>query len=79
MKTNEEDLIRYISSGEARTVLQNLPTTVRGFVVHGMDDYKLIVLNARLTRELNQRTSLHEADHILSGELDDPDYMEYTG
>ena len=57
--------------------LENLPTTVRGFCYHDDDGEAFIVLNARLTREMNQRTWLHERRHIRRGDLDNVTYREY--
>ena len=57
--------------------LVNLPTTVRGFVFHDDAGDPHIVLNARLTREQNERTYRHEQNHIELNELDDPTYIEY--
>ena len=74
---SSDQLIRYLRSGEARVILQNLPTNIRGFCYNGADGQPFIVLNARLTREQNRISSLHEASHILSGELDDEGYVEY--
>ena len=57
--------------------MENLPTTVRGFCYHDDDGEAFIVLNARLTREMNQRTWLHECRHIRRGDLDNITYREY--
>lgn len=59
--------------------LINLPTTVRGFCYHDGDGEEFVILNSRLTRETNQKTWLHEQDHIQNGELYDPTYNEYGG
>lgn len=77
--TNKEKLLCSIESGDVRIILQDLPSSCRGFVYHDAEDRKYIVLNSRATREQNMITTLHEANHIFSGELDDPNYMEYTG
>ena len=62
---------------ERKVILQDLPTSVRGFVFHGEDGEPVIVVNSRLTREANQRTFLHEKKHIERNELTDPTYHEY--
>lgn len=62
---------------EIHTVVQDLPTTIRGFVCLGPDFEPVIVINARMTEEQQRRTYLHELRHIRSGEMDDPDYREY--
>lgn len=51
-----------------RTVLEDLPTTVRGFVRLCDGEYT-IVLNARLTHDANRRTYAHELRHITDGDL----------
>lgn len=62
---------------EARLV--DLPTSVRGFCYHDEDGEAYIVLNARLTREQNQKTYLHEKEHVTNGHMFDPTYHEYGG
>ena len=47
---------------DKRTLLLDLPTTVHGFVI-GKDD-PTVILNARLTHEMNVDTYEHELDHI---------------
>ena len=64
---------------EERVILQDLPTSVHGFVYQGEDGDPVIVLNARLTREANRRTYKHEHDHIKRGEMYDENYHEYGG
>lgn len=51
-----------------KTILLDLPTTVRGFV-RLKDGVYTIVLNARLTRDANRRTYVHELRHIMDGDL----------
>ena len=58
-------------------ILQDLPTSVRGFVFQGEDGEPVIVVNSRLTREQNIRTFDHEQNHILRNELNEPTYIEY--
>lgn len=58
-------------------ILQDLPTSVRGFVFLGDDGEPVIVVNARLTREVNRKTYDHEQKHIRMNELTDPTYIEY--
>lgn len=49
---------------DVRSVLQDLPIGVKGFVVEGLDDFYTIVLNARYSREANIETYKHELKHI---------------
>lgn len=58
-------------------ILQDLPTSVRGFVFLGDDGEPMIVVNSRLTREQNRRTFRHEKKHIRMNELSDPTFTEY--
>ena len=62
---------------EDRVILQDLPTSIRGFVFQGEDGEPVIVVNSRLTREQNQKTFRHEKNHIERNELNDQDYNEY--
>ena len=62
---------------ERPAMLVDLPTSVRGFCYHDDDGEEYIVLNARLTREANLKTYEHERGHILRGDLDNCDYIEY--
>jgi len=60
-------------------ILQDLPTSIRGFVFEDDDGEPVIVVNSRLTREQNRRTYEHEKDHIERGEMYDKTYNEYGG
>ena len=62
---------------ERDVILQDLPTSVRGFVFQGEDGEPVIVVNSRLTREQNRKTFDHEKKHIRMNELSDPTYNEY--
>ena len=62
---------------ENTVILQDLPTSVRGFVFLGDDGEPVIVVNSRLTREQNRRTYRHEKKHIENDELHDQTYKEY--
>ena len=62
---------------ERSVILQDLPTSVRGFVFQGEDGEPVIVVNSRLTREQNRKTYRHEKRHIRRNELNDPTYIEY--
>ena len=62
---------------ESIVILQDLPTSVRGFVFLGEDGEPVIVVNSRLSREQNRKTYRHEKRHIRRNELNDPTYYEY--
>ncbi len=46
----------------------NLPTTIRGFTRETIDCY-VIVLNARMTEEMQRQTYKHELAHIANDDL----------
>lgn len=62
---------------ERDVILQDLPTSVRGFVFQGEDGEPVIVVNSRLSREQNVKTYRHEKRHIKRNELNDPTFIEY--
>ena len=62
---------------ENKVILQDLPTSVRGFVFLGDDGEPVIVVNSRLTREQNRKTYRHERKHIENNELNNQNYHEY--
>ena len=62
---------------EEKVILQDLPTSVRGFCYHDNDGEEYVVLNSRLTREQNRRTYDHERGHLDRGEMYEPNYNEY--
>ena len=64
---------------EEKVILQDLPTSVRGFVYQDDAGDPVIVLNSRLSREQNRRTYDHERGHIDRGEMYEPNYKEYGG
>ena len=64
---------------EDRVILENMPTSIRGYVFKDDDGALVIVLNSRLSREQNRRTYEHERQHIERGEMDEPTYIEYGG
>ena len=57
--------------------LMNLPTRIKGFVTMRNGE-PVIVLNARLNREQNLQTFLHEKKHIDNGDFEkyDVDIIE---
>ena len=64
---------------DRQAILDNMPTTVRGFCFHDDDGEEFVVVNARLTREQNSRTYDHEKKHIDRGDMYEPTYNEYGG
>lgn len=67
----------YMETHGIRVIQQDLPCTVRGFVVNDDPDGFCIIVNSRHTREQQQRTIRHELGHIQRGEVGDPAYTEY--
>lgn len=68
-----------MNENDIPVVMMDLPTAVRGFCRLGPDCGPIIVLNQKMTYEQQQKTYLHELDHIRSGEMYDPEYHEYGG
>lgn len=60
-----------------RVVLVNLPTSVKSFVYYDSTATPVIVLNARLTFEIQKQAFDHEVNHILRGDMDNKSYKEY--
>nr|DAP61407.1 MAG TPA: Protein of unknown function (DUF3920) [Caudoviricetes sp.] len=58
---------------EVRTILQDLPVDIRGFVVTDENGDPTVVLNARHSRETNLETYRHEVAHILGNDLYRPE------
>ncbi len=56
-----------------RTVLDDLPLSVSGFVVEDDAGDYVVVMNARKSWESNRKTYLHELEHIARGDLHSPD------
>lgn len=68
-----------IMTEERPAILDDLPTSVKGFCYHDNDGEAFIVVNARHTREQNRRTYDHEKCHIDRGDMFNEDYHEYGG
>lgn len=66
-----------IMTEDRPAILDNLPTSVKGFCFHDNDGEAFIVLNARLTWEQNRKTYAHEKKHIARGDMYEPNYIEY--
>lgn len=67
----------YMDMHGIRVIPQDLPCSVRGFVVKDDPDGYCIIVNTRHTREQQQRTIKHELAHIQRGEVGNPAYTEY--
>lgn len=64
---------------EIRTILQDLPVSVKGFVFHDDDGQPVVVLNSRLSAEKRMKAYRHEVEHIKNGDMYDTTYDEYGG
>ena len=62
---------------EVPVVLKDLPIRIKGFVCLGSDYSPVIIINSRLSAEQQRKTYQHEVNHILNGDMDNPDYQEY--
>ena len=58
-------------------IFRNLGGNIHGFCCLGSDYQPIIVINDQLSPMEKRRTYIHELEHIMSGELWDPDYDEY--
>ena len=53
-----------------RTILLNLPYDCRGYIIESTENGEACcVLNARLSREQNFLTYIHELDHLKNDDL----------
>ena len=68
-----------MNNEEIRTVLQDLPVSVGGFVFHDDDGQPVVVLNSRLSAERRMKAYRHEVEHIENGDMYDMNYNEYGG
>ena len=57
-------------------VLMDLPTTVRGFVRENPDGSYTIVINARMSIDMQRVALQHELRHIQRGDLDSLDDID---
>ena len=64
---------------EIRTILQDLPVSVHGFVFHDDDGQPVIVLNSRLSAERRRKAFDHEMEHIENEDMYNEDFNEYGG
>ena len=56
---------------------RELPTKIKGFSYHDDEGRFIVVLNTRLGIMQNRKTADHELRHIMKGEHDNPNYIEY--
>lgn len=59
-------------------VLRDLPTRIHGFICLGSDYNPCIVINSRLPIELQRQAYRHEMKHLVSGDMYNDDYVEYS-
>lgn len=68
-----------MSKAEYRTILKDMPVSIKGFCFHDDDGEPVVVLNSRLSAERRMKTYDHEVEHIEKGEMYDTNYHEYGG
>lgn len=61
-----------------RVIVDNLPTSIKGFVFIDSTYNPVIVLNARMPYEIQKITFWHEYLHIRNGDIDNSAYKEYA-
>lgn len=59
-----------------RTILVDMPLSVKGYTVADSEGFYTIVLNQKLTREQNLLTYVHELGHIKNGDFDSLETVE---
>ena len=56
---------------DTRVLLCNLPTTIQGFTTISRDgQFYTIVINAKLDKETQKQTYIHECGHIINGDFE---------
>lgn len=53
-----------------RTILHDLPNSIKSFVVATPDGFFTIYLNQNLSHDQNVKSYLHEYEHIINGDYD---------
>lgn len=61
--------MRHIDPDSIRIVMMDLPVSVHGFVVSDGFDFYTIVINPRLSNQMQQEACDHEIDHLINGDL----------
>ena len=64
---------------EIRTILKDLPVSIKGFCFHDDDGAPVVVINARLSAERRMEAYRHELEHIRNGDMYNMNYNEYGG
>ena len=54
---------------DVKTILCDMPTTIKAYTISDKDGFYTIVLNARLSREQNLISYKHEIGHIINGDF----------
>ena len=67
-----------MNDDDIRVILNNLPTTVKGFVYTDSSGMPCVVLNARMPHEIQVEAYDHEVKHIQRGDMDNKDFREYA-
>lgn len=52
------------------TTIVDMPTTIRSYVIAGLDSTFCIVINAKLSHEAQLKAYQHEINHIINGDFD---------
>ena len=65
------------TESDVRIILQDLPTSVKGFVFIDSTYSPCIVLNSRMPEEIRRKTFRHEMEHIRHDDMTNRDYKEY--
>lgn len=68
----------YCECNEVLFQERNLPTKIRGFSFHDDEGRYIVVLNSRTGILQNRITADHELNHIMRGDNDAADFIEYA-
>ena len=64
---------------EVRSVLCDMPATIKAYTIKDKDDFYTIVLNQNLSYEQNLKSYCHELSHIRNNDFDKKNvsYIEF--
>lgn len=54
---------------DCNVIYMDLPTTIRAFCIEDPGGYHTIVLNSRMSQEMNQKSLDHELRHIFADDF----------
>lgn len=73
---NKEEAYISINNVTVRCTYE-LPKRIRGFTYHDDDGHEFIMINGNLSPEAQRETLKHEVNHLMRGDMYNPEYKEY--